>query len=97
MAEENETVATPPVNPNELDQLKESVKKLEQKNYELIGKLKNQKEEKVVPEDYDALLAFKQKIDQEKLESEGKYTEATQALEQQYRDRSAEDKKRIET
>ena len=97
MSEENETVATPPVNPNELDQLKESVKKLEQKNYELIGKLKNQKEEKVVPEDYDALLAFKQKVDQEKLESEGKYTEATQALEQQYRDRSAEDKKRIET
>ena len=96
MAEENETVATPPVNPNELDQLKESVNKLEQKNYELIGKLKNQKEEKVVPEDYDALLAFKQKVDQEKLESEGKYTEATQALEQQYRDRSAEDKKRIE-
>ena len=43
------------------------------------------------------MLAFKQKVDQEKLESEGKYTEATQALEQQYRDRSAEDKKRIET
>ena len=96
MSEENETVATPPVNPNELDQLKESVKKLEQKNYELIGKLKNQKEEKVVPEDYDALLAFKQKIDQEKLESEGKYTEATQALEQQYREKSAEDKERIQ-
>ena len=49
-----------------------------------------------MPDDYESLLAFKQKIEQEKLESEGKYTEATQALEQQYRDRSAEDKKKIE-
>ena len=47
-------------------------------------------------EDYESLLAFKQKHEREQLESEGKYTEATQALEQQYRDKSAEDKKRIE-
>tara|TARA_R100000231_G_scaffold4080_1_gene7029 strand:+ start:1082 stop:1774 length:693 start_codon:yes stop_codon:yes gene_type:complete len=97
MSEENKEVVTPPTpNNTEVEQLKESIKKLEQKNYELIGKLKNQKEEKSVPDDYESLLAFKQKIEQEKLESEGKYTEATQALEQQYRDRSAEDKKKIE-
>ena len=96
MADEKETVATPPVNNAELDALKESVKRLEAKNYELIGKLKNQKEEKTVPDDYDALLSFKQKKDQEDLEKEGKYTEATQALEQQYRDKSSADKQKIE-
>jgi hypothetical protein len=46
MSEENKEVATPPTNNNEIELLKESVKKLEAKNYELIGKLKNQKEEK---------------------------------------------------
>ena len=61
MADEKETVATPPVNNAELDALKDSVKRLEAKNYELIGKLKNQKDEKTVPDDYDALLSFKQK------------------------------------
>ena len=97
MAEETKEVATPPTPNNaEVEQLKESIKKLEAKNYELIGKLQNQKKEKEVPEDYESLLAFKQKHEREQLESEGKYTEATQALEQQYRDKSAEDKKRIE-
>ena len=45
MADEKETVATPPtLAPNaEVEALKESVKKLEAKNYELIGKLQNQK------------------------------------------------------
>ena len=35
MAEENQEMATPPENNAELEQLKESVKKLEAKNYEL--------------------------------------------------------------
>ena len=97
MSEETKEVATPPTpNNTEVEQLKESVKKLEAKNYELIGKLQNQKKEKEVPEDYESLLAFKQKHEREQLENEGKYTEATQKLEQQYRDKSAEDKKRIE-
>ena len=97
MSEETKEVATPPTpNNTEVDQLKESIKKLEAKNYELIGKLQNQKKETKVPEDYESLLAFKQKHEREQLESEGKYTEATQKLEQQYRDKSAEDKKRIE-
>ena len=97
MSEETKEVATPPTPNNaEVDQLKESIKKLEAKNYELIGKLQNQKKDTKVPEDYESLLAFKQKHEREQLESEGKYTEATQKLEQQYRDKSAEDKKRIE-
>ena len=97
MSEETKEVATPPTpNNQEVEQLKDSIKKLEAKNYELIGKLQNQKKETKVPEDYDSLLAFKQKHEREQLESEGKYTEATQALEQQYRDKSAEDKKKIE-
>jgi hypothetical protein len=98
MSEENETVVTPQDNSQELEQLKDSVKKLEAKNYELIGKLKNQKPitEKAVPEDYEALLAFKQKREQEDLEREGKYEESKNLLEQQYRDKSAEDKERIQ-
>ena len=96
MAEENKEVATPPTpnNNEELNLLRESVKKLEAKNYELIGKL--QKKETKVPEDYESLLAFKQKKEQEDLEAKGKYSEATTALEQQYRERSAEDKAKIE-
>ena len=39
MADETKEVATPPVNNNEIEQLRESVKKLEAKNFELIGKL----------------------------------------------------------
>ena len=47
MSEETKEVATPPTpNNTEVEQLKESVKKLEAKNYELIGKLQNQKKEK---------------------------------------------------
>ncbi len=95
MADENKEVVTPPSpNNEELNVLRDSVKKLEAKNYELIGKL--QKKEKVIPEDYDSLLAFKQKSEQEDLERKGKYTEATTALEQQYRERSAEDKAKID-
>ena len=98
MSEENKEVVTPPENNAELEQLRESVKKLEAKNYELIGKLKNQKPvtDKSVPEDYEALLAFKQKREQEDLEREGKYEESKNLLEQQYRDKSAEDKERIQ-
>jgi len=96
MAEELE--ATPPVQPNndaELQQLRESVKKLEAKNHELIGKM--QKKELIeVPDDYEQLKEFKRQAEQLKLEQAGEYTKAKESLEQQYRDKSAEDKKRIE-
>tara|TARA_R100001015_G_C4635152_1_gene203730 strand:+ start:5679 stop:6371 length:693 start_codon:yes stop_codon:yes gene_type:complete len=96
MAEELE--ATPPVQPNndaELQQLRESVKKLEAKNHELIGKM--QKKELIeVPDDYEQLKEFKRQAEQIKLEQAGEYTKAKETLEQQYRDKSAADKKRIE-
>tara|TARA_B100000287_G_scaffold429314_1_gene482387 strand:- start:689 stop:1378 length:690 start_codon:yes stop_codon:yes gene_type:complete len=96
MSEENKEVVTPPASNNtEVEQLKESIKKLEAKNFELIGKMQK-KELMQVPDDYEALLTYKQKHEQEALEKEGKYTEAKQQMEQQYRDRSAEDKKKIE-
>lgn len=88
-------ITSPEVQPNpELDQLKQSIEALERKNHELIGKLKKAK---TVPEGVNVqeLIDFKNKVDQNKLESEGKYTEARQALEQQFREATAEKDKRI--
>ena len=78
----------------EIDALKNSIEALERKNHELIGKLKKAKS---IPEDVNVqeLLDFKRKAEQSRLESEGKYAEARQALEQQFREASAEKDKRI--
>ena len=96
MSDENTLeITSPEVQPNpELDQLKQSIEALERKNHELIGKLKKAK---TVPEGVNVqeLIDFKNKVDQNKLESEGKYTEARQALEQQFREATAEKDKRI--
>ena len=96
MADETKEVDTPPVNNNEIEQLKESVKKLEAKNFELIGKLQK-KDEKVVPEDYDRLIAYKKKAEKEKLENEDNQTEEKQDLTQTKTNRSYKDQKRIES
>ena len=97
MSEEQSQGITSPEaqNNSELDALRNSVQALEKKNYELIGKL--QKNELIgdVPDDYNELKEFKRQAEQNKLESEGKYTEARQALEQQYREATAEKDKRI--
>ena len=96
MSEENALeITSPEVQPNpELDQLKQSIDALERKNHELIGKLKKAK---TVPEGVNVqeLVDFKNKAEQNRLESEGKYTEARQALEQQFREGTAEKDKRI--
>jgi len=96
MSDENTLeITSPEVQPNpELDQLKQSIDALERKNHELIGKLKKSK---TVPEGVNVqeLVDFKNKAEQNRLESEGKYTEARQALEQQYREATAEKDKRI--
>ena len=96
MSDENVLeITSPEVQPNpELDQLKQSIEALERKNHELIGKLKKAK---TVPEGVNVqeLVDFKNKAEQNKLESEGKYTEARQALEQQFREATAEKDKRI--
>ena len=93
--EQNQEITSPAAQNNaELDALRNSVQALEKKNYELIGKLK---EAKTVPDGVDVqeLLDFKRSVEQNKLESEGKYTEARQALEQQFREASAEKDRRI--
>jgi hypothetical protein len=99
MAEEgNVEITSPdPQNNVDVDQLKASISALEKKNYELIGKLQKNELINEVPDDYEALKDFKRQAEQNKLESEGKYTEARQALEQQFReDVQAKDKKIVE-
>ena len=96
MSEENTLeITSPEVQPNpELDQLKQSIEALERKNHELIGKLKKAK---TVPEGVNVqeLIDFRNKAEQKEFESQGKYTEARQALEQQFREATAEKDKRI--
>ena len=74
--------------------LKSQVEGLERKNRELIAKLKNAK---AVPDgvNVEELLEFKRRAEQAELESRGKYTEARQALEQQYRQEAAQKDQRI--
>lgn len=93
--EQNQEITSPTAQNNpELEALKNSIQALEKKNYELIGKLKDAK---AVPEGVDVqeLLEFKRNVEQNKLESEGKYTEARQALEQQFREASEAKDRRI--
>ena len=97
MAEEQNQEITSPETANNVDvsKLQASIAALEKKNYELIGKLQKNELINEVPDDYEALKAFKAQTEQSKLESEGKYTEARQALEQQFREATAEKDKRI--
>ena len=93
--EQNQEITSPaPQNNAEIDALKNSITSLEKKNYELIGKLKSAK---TIPDgvDIQELLDFKAKAEQADLEKQGKYTEARQALEQQFREATEEKDKRI--
>ena len=95
MSEENLTqeLAAPAA---DAEALRRSVEALERKNQELIAELRTAKKTKL-PEgvDVDELLEFKRRAEQSELESQGKYTEARQALEQQYREATAEKDQRI--
>ena len=93
-AQESMTAEANAVNA-EIDALRVEREALKKKNYELIGKLQKKELINEVPADYDELKEFKRQFEQNKLESEGKYTEARQALEQQYREATAEKDKRI--
>jgi len=79
------------------DAMQRSIEALERKNQELIAELRNAKKAPKVPDgvDVDALLEFKRKAEQEQLESQGKYQEAREKLEQQYRDDVASKDQRI--
>ena len=95
MAEEQVQESMASESSNDIEALKAEREALKKKNYELIGKLQKKELVNEVPDDYEALKKFKQQAEQSKLESEGKYTEARQAMEQQFRDASAEKDQRI--
>ena len=76
--------------------LQRSVEALERKNQELIAELRAAKKSKL-PDgvDVNELLEFKRRAEQSELEAQGKYQEARQALEQQYREATAQKDQRI--
>jgi hypothetical protein len=76
--------------------LQRSVEALERKNQELIAELRQAKKSKA-PDgvNVDELLEFKRNYEQQQLESQGKYQEARQALEQQFREATVEKDQRI--
>ena len=88
---------TPEPAATEVD-LQRSVEALERKNQELIAELRAAKSKAPKLPDgvnVDELLEFKRNHEQQQLESQGKYQEARQALEVQFRDATAEKDKRI--
>ena len=81
---------------DETDALKASVANLEKKNSELIAELRVARNNKPKPpSDYEDLVEFKRKAEQAKLESEGKYSEALQSREQQFREAVKEKDEKI--
>jgi hypothetical protein len=78
--------------------LQRSVEALERKNQELIAELRAAKSKAPKLPDgvnVDELLEFKRNHEQQQLESQGKYQEARQALELQFREATAEKDQRI--
>ncbi len=78
--------------------MQRSVEALERKNQELIAELRAAKSKAPKLPDgvnVDELLEFKRNYEQQQLESQGKYQEARQALEVQFREATAEKDKRI--
>ena len=90
---------TKPDNSAEMAALKAEVERLRKSNSEILDDYKKAKEAaKAVPQDVDvnALIAFKQKKEQEELEAKGKYEEATEKLASQYRQAEEQQKQRIQ-
>lgn len=96
MSEENQT-QEPAATGIDAEALQRSVEALEAKNKELIAELRAAKKAPKVPDgiNVDELLEFKRNYEQQQLESQGKYTEARQALEQQFRDATVAKDQRI--
>ena len=95
MSDENQT-QEPAATRGDTEALQRSVEALERKNQELIAELRAAKKSKA-PDgvNVDELLEFKRNHEQQQLESQGKYQEARQALEQQYREATAQKDQRI--
>ena len=88
-----------PDNSAEITALKAEVERLRKSNSEILDDYKKAKEAaKAVPQDVDvnALIAFKQKKEQEELEAKGRYEEATEKLASQYREAEQQQKQRIQ-
>ena len=88
-----------PDNSAEIAALKAEVERLRKSNSEILDDYKKAKEAaKAVPQDVDvnALIAFKQKKEQEELEAKGRYEEATEKLATQYREAELRQKEKIE-
>ena len=88
-----------PDNTAEMAALKAEVERLRKSNSEILDDYKKAKEAaKAVPQDVDvnALIAFKQKKEQEELEAKGRYEEATEKLATQYREAEQRQKEKIE-
>ena len=91
--------AIKPDNTAEMAALKAEVERLRKSNSEILDDYKKAKEAaKAVPPDVDvdALIAFKQKKEQEELEAKGRYEEATEKLATQYRQAEEQQKQKIE-
>ena len=88
-----------PDNSAEMAALKAEVERLRKSNSEILDDYKKAKEAaKAVPQDVDvnALIAFKQKKEQEELEAKGRYEEATEKLATQYREAAQQQKQKSE-
>ena len=88
-----------PDNSAEMAALKAEVERLRKSDSEILDDYKKAKEAaKAVPQDVDvnALIAFKQKKEQEELEEKGRYEEATEKLATQYREAEQQQKQKIE-
>jgi len=86
--------------PAATDAMQRSIEALERKNSELITELRAAKSKaSKVPDgvNVEELLEFKRTHEQQQLEQQGNYTEARQALEQQFREATAQKDQRIES
>ena len=94
MSEEQEVTPQTETSNDEINALKESIKRLEGKNHELIGKIQKAKQ---IPDDVNVeeLIEFKRKAEQTKLESKGEYEKARTTLEEQFREATAEKDQQI--
>jgi hypothetical protein len=97
MSDETQTQEPAATGGDNNDALQRSVEALERKNKELIAELRAAKKAPALPEgvDVNELLEFKRNHEQQQLESQGKYQEARQALEQQFREATSEKDQRI--
>jgi hypothetical protein len=96
MSEEQQALESATTEGGNTEALQRSVEALERKNQELIAELRQAKKSKA-PDgvNIDELLEFKRNYEQQQLESQGKYQEARQALEQQFREATVEKDQRI--